>query len=163
MYNAWMPYIIDGHNLIPKLGLRLDDPDDELDLVRLLQDFARVTRHLVEVYFDGAPAGQAGMRKIGTVKAHFVRRDRTADSAIRKRLESMGRSARNWSVVSSDREVRAAVRANKAVSVSSEEFVDQLRSALTAKQKRSETEGQLSKQEVEEWMRVFKQREQNMR
>ena len=24
-----MPYLIDGHNLIPKLGLRLDSPDDE--------------------------------------------------------------------------------------------------------------------------------------
>jgi predicted RNA-binding protein with PIN domain len=154
-----MPFLIDGHNLIPKLGLRLDDPDDELELVRLLQDFARVTRRPVEVYFDGAPAGHAGMRKIGAIKAHFIRRGLTADSAIRKRLESMGRSARNWSVVSSDREVMAVVKTNQAEAIRSEEFADQLRSALTTKQKRSDADSQLSKQEVEEWLRLFKQRE----
>ncbi|MBE7433020.1 MAG: NYN domain-containing protein [Anaerolineales bacterium] len=152
-----MPYLIDGHNLIPKLGLRLDEPDDELELVRLLQDFARITRHPVEVYFDGAPAGQAGMRKIGMIKAHFVRLGQTADTAIRKRLESMGKSARNWSVVSSDREVQAIVKANKAVTIRSEEFVDQLRASLSAGQKSSQEETQLSKQEVEEWLRIFKQ------
>lgn len=152
-----MPYLIDGHNLIPKLGLRLDEPDDELELVRLLQDFARITRHPVEVYFDGAPAGQAGMRKIGMIKAHFVRLGQTADTAIRKRLESMGKSARNWSVVSSDREVQAIVKANKAVTIRSEEFFDQLRASLSAGQKSSQEETQLSKQEVEEWLRIFKQ------
>ncbi|MCE7860303.1 MAG: hypothetical protein DYG86_11015 [Chloroflexi bacterium CFX2] len=152
-----MPYLIDGHNLIPKLGLRLDEPDDELELVRLLQDFARITRHPVEVYFDGAPAGQAGMRKIGMIKAHFVRLGQTADTAIRKRLESMGKSARNWSVVSSDREVQAIVKANKAVTIRSEEFVDRLRASLSAGQKSSQEETQLSKQEVEEWLRIFKQ------
>lgn len=152
-----MPYLIDGHNLIPKLGLRLDEPDDELELVRLLQDFARITRHPVEVYFDGAPAGQAGMRKIGMIKAHFVRLGQTADTAIRKRLESMGKSARNWSVVSSDREVQVIVKANKAVTIRSEEFVDQLRASLSAGQKSSQEETQLSKQEVEEWLRIFKQ------
>lgn len=91
------------------------------------------------------------------MKAHFVRRDRTADSAIRKRLESMGRSARNWSVVSSDREVQAIVKANKAVTIRSEEFVDQLRASLSTGQKSSQEETQLSKQEVEEWLRIFKQ------
>ncbi|MBL0344247.1 hypothetical protein [Candidatus Villigracilis affinis] len=50
-----MPYLIDGHNLIPKVGLRLDSPNDELELARLLQDFARIKRQPVEVYFDGAP------------------------------------------------------------------------------------------------------------
>ncbi len=152
-----MPYLIDGHNLIPKLGLRLDEPDDELELVRLLQDFVRITRHPVEVYFDGAPAGQAGMRKIGIIKAHFVRQGLTADSAICRRLESMGKAAGNWSVVSSDREVQAMVKANKAVTIRSEEFVDQLRAALSTGQKSSQEEAQLSKQEVEEWLRIFKQ------
>jgi predicted RNA-binding protein with PIN domain len=149
-----MPYLIDGHNLIPKLGLRLDEPDDELELVRLLQDFARIKRQQVEVYFDGAPAGQAGMRKLGTVKAHFVRLGQTADSAIRKRLESMGKSAKNWSVVSSDHEVQSAARVNHAGSVSSEEFVKLLRAALTSNTSGS-VEKQISSKEVEEWLRIF--------
>lgn len=154
-----MPFLIDGHNLIPKLGLRLDDPDDEMELVRLLQDFVRVTRHPVEVYFDGAPVGRAGMRKIGTVKAHFVRQGQTADAAIRKRLESMGKAAKNWAVVSSDREVQEAVRVNRANAIRSEDFVNELISASRVGTKKRGAEEKLSKQEVDEWLKIFSRRE----
>ena len=77
-----MPYIIDGHNLIPKLGLRLDSIDDELDLLARLQEFCRLRRTQVEVYFDGAPPGQASTRKAGVVTAHFVRQGSSADASI---------------------------------------------------------------------------------
>src|SRR6266540_6190998 len=102
-----MPYLIDGHNLIPKLGLRLDSMDDEMELVSILQEFHRSSRKEVEVYFDGAPAPHAGTRKLGAITAHFVRLGTTADNAIRDRLKAMGRSAKNWTVISSDRQVRA--------------------------------------------------------
>ena len=37
-----MPYLIDGHNLIPKVrGLSLQSMDDEMELVELLQEFCR--------------------------------------------------------------------------------------------------------------------------
>ena len=153
-----MPFLIDGHNLIPKLGLRLEDPDDELELIRLLQDFARIRRQPVEVYFDGAPAGQAGERKFGSVKAHFVRRGRTADSAIRARLEALAGSAKNWVVVSSDREVQSAARMNRARLTASEEFVKLLREALTGSAPSTEDK-KLSTGEVEEWLNIFGKRE----
>ena len=151
-----MPFLIDGHNLIPKLGLRLDEPDDELELVRLLQDFARIRRQPIEVYFDGAPAGQAGMRKIGTIKAHFVRQGRTADAAIRKRLEDMGKAAKNWVVVSSDQEVKGSARAHQASSLSSEEFANLLRVTLsTATPKKESSEKTISPREVDAWLKIF--------
>lgn len=151
-----MPYLIDGHNLIPKLGLRLEDPDDEKELIRLLQDFARIARHGVEVYFDGAPAGQAGARKVGMIKAHFVRQGQTADAVIRRRLEDMGKSAKNWTVVSSDHEVRRAATASQAVALASEEFVKVMRAALTSVASAKGDEGRnLSAKEVEEWMEIF--------
>lgn len=150
-----MPYIIDGHNLIPKLGLRLDEPDDEMELVRLLQDFARIRRQQVDVYFDGAPAGQAGMRKFGSIKAHFVRQGQTADSAIRRRLEEMGKAAKNWIVVSSDHEVLSAARVHQAHSLRSEEFVKQIRTALTTTTQSGTSESKLSEKEVEEWINLF--------
>lgn len=153
-----MPFLIDGHNLIPKLGLRLEDPDDELELIRLLQDFARIRRQPVEVYFDGAPAGQAGERKFGSVKAHFVRRGRTADAAIRARLEALAGSAKNWVVVSSDREVQSAARMNRARLTASEEFVKLLREALTGSAPSTEDK-KLSAGEVEEWLNIFGKRE----
>ena len=150
-----MPYMIDGHNLIPKLGLRLDEPDDEMELVRLLQDFARIRRQQVDVYFDGAPMGHAGTRKLGTIKAHFVRQGQTADSAIRRRLEEMGKSAKNWVIVSSDHEVQSAAKVNQAQFIRAEEFVKQLRSALITITKEENADSKMSAKEVEEWMKIF--------
>lgn len=153
-----MPYLIDGHNLIPKLGLRLDEPDDELELGRVLQDFARLKRHKVEVYFDGAPPGHAGTRNLGTVRAHFIRLGQTADSAIRARLNKMGKSAKNWVVVSSDREVQSAAKINQAQPMSSDEFVKLLKNTLASAPKTSADEKTLSTREVDEWLDIFNKR-----
>lgn len=150
-----MPYLIDGHNLIPKLGLRLDSPDDEMELVVFLQEFARLKRQQVEVYFDGAPIGHAGTRSLGTVRAHFVRLGQTADNAIRARLGNMGKSAKNWIVVSSDREVQSAARVNQAQYISSEEFVKILREARNSVPKSNTADKKISAQEVEDWLKLF--------
>jgi len=151
-----MAYLVDGHNLIPKLGLRLDSVDDEMDLVSILQEFARLKRTQVEVYFDGAPVGQAGTRRLGTVRAHFVRLGQTADNAIRARLNKLGKSARNWTVVSSDREVQSAARVNQAGSLSSEEFATILRETRRSAAKTTAVDKQLSAREVEDWLQLFK-------
>ena len=151
-----MPYLIDGHNLIPKLGLRLDSPDDEMELVAVLQDFARLKRQQVEVYFDGAPIGHAGTRSLGTVRAHFVRLGQTADNAIRARLSKMGKSAKNWIVVSSDREVQSAARVHQAQFISSEEFVRTLNDTRSSASKVIPGDKKLSAQEVEDWLKLFK-------
>jgi predicted RNA-binding protein with PIN domain len=105
-----MPFLIDGHNLIPRVGLRLDSLDDELELIRLLQEYSRLSRGQVEVYFDNAPAGQPAKQKHGMVTAHFVRRPDIADEAIRQRIAKLGASAKNWTVISSDRRVQAEAR-----------------------------------------------------
>jgi len=152
-----MPYLIDGHNLIPKLGLRLDSPDDEMELVTILQEFCRLERRLVEVYFDGAPAPHAGTRKLGIVTAHFVPLGRTADDAIRKRVIKMGKSAKNWTVVSSDRQVQAESRAAQADVMSSDSFAMLLRQARNSAPKPTD-DRKLSKQEVDEWLKVFEKR-----
>ena len=152
-----MPYLIDGHNLIPKLGLRLDSVDDELELIDILQEFCRREHRQVEVFFDGAPAGQAGTRKLSAVTAHFVRLGSTADDAIRKRLRSLGKAARNWTVVSSDRQVQAETRAVSAEVLSSESFAAQLRQAREAAPKPAH-ERKLSAQEVDDWLKLFEER-----
>jgi uncharacterized protein len=154
-----MPYIIDGHNLIPKLGLRLDSFNDEMDLVTRLQEFCRIRRTTVEVYFDGAPPGQTGIRHAGSVTAHFVRQGSTADSAIEVRLEAMGRSAKNWTVVSSDHRVQRAAQSVHASVISSDEFARQVVTAQTERMKKTKGEANLSPDEVEEWLNVFKKRD----
>ncbi len=154
-----MRYLIDGHNLIPKAGLRLDSPDDELELIRLLQEFARLSRSEVETYFDGAPVGQAGTRKYGIVKAHFVRAGGTADAAIRARLRELGKAAKNWVVVSSDHEVQNAARSSGAACLTSESFVKQMRGAQRAAPKEKSAEEKLPPEEVEKWLKLFRDKE----
>lgn len=150
-----MPYLIDGHNLIPKLGLRLDSLEDEMELVALLQEYCRLTRKSgLEVYFDGAPPGRAGTRKMVSVTAHFVPLESTADDAIRKRLKSLGKSARNWTVVTSDRRVQNEAHAAQAEVISSETFSALLKEARSSTPSPAR-ERKLSAEEIEEWMRIF--------
>jgi len=155
-----MPYLIDGHNLIPKLGLRLDSMDDEMELIAILQEFCRLERTpagRVEVYFDGAPTPHAGTRKLGAITAHFVLLTTTADNAIRNRLKKMGKGAKNWTVVSSDRQVQADVRDAKAEILSSEEFAKTLKRVRNSPRV-SKGERVVSKEEVAEWLRLFDQK-----
>ena len=154
-----MPYLIDGHNLIPKVGLHLNSPDDEMELVAILREFARLKRQQVEVYFDGAPIGQAGTRKLGTVRAHFVPLGQTADSAIRSRLKKMEKDAKNWIIVSSDHEVQSAARVVRAQVVTSDEFVKMLRAATNSAPKANTENKKLSAQEVDEWLKLFREKE----
>ncbi len=150
-----MPYLIDGHNLIPKLGLRLDSPDDEMQLVRVIQEFARLSRREVEVYFDGAPAGQARTKRFGTVTAHFVRVGSTADSAIKQHIKRLGRAARNWTVVTSDRDIQATAREAHAAVISSEQFATQLKQLQSGAEHRME-EPTMTPEELAEWLKLFK-------
>ena len=150
-----MPYLIDGHNLIPKVGLRLDSPDDEMELVAILQEFARLKRQKVEVYFDGAPIGQAGTQSLGTIRAHFVKLGQTADNAIRIRLNKMKKEAKNWTVVSSDREVQNMARVTQAEFLSSEEFVKLLSKVRNSAPKANSDDKKLSSTEVVEWLKIF--------
>jgi predicted RNA-binding protein with PIN domain len=158
-YNLFnMPYLIDGHNLIPKLGLRLDSPDDEMQLVAHLQEFSRLRRAQVEVFFDGAPAGQAGTRKLGMVTANFVRLGSSADAAIETRLERLGKQAKNWTVVSSDGRVQMAAKAVHASAMSSEEFTLEISKAQAMRLTKTKSEAILSPDEVDEWLHVFQRK-----
>jgi len=152
-----MPYLIDGHNLIPKLGLRLDSMDDEMELIAILQEYCRVERKQVEVYLDGAPTPHAGTRKHGSVTAHFVPIKSTADNAIRQRLKKMGKSAKNWTVISSDHRVQLEARAAQAEVISSDVIANTLKQARNSAPKPTENR-KLSSQEVDDWLKLFEER-----
>jgi len=156
-----MNFIIDAHNLISKLpGLDLSMPDDEQRLIELLIRYARTGAHRVEVYFDAAPAGQAGEQSFGRVRAHFVHQRRTADQAIRQKVRSLRQASKNWVVVSSDLSVQVAAREAHAGVMRAEDFASQLEDSLQAsagvsKAAQDET---LSEAEVKEWLAIFKAR-----
>ncbi len=153
-----MPYLIDGHNLIPKVpGLSLETLDDEMQLVELLLDFCRRRRKQVEVFFDKAPVGYPRSRNFGAVIARFVREGQTADEAIRSRLTRLGRQARNWTVVSSDQAVQSAARAARAHFISAEAFSQELFLTIqdTASDPGKQTDPLLSEDEVDTWLDIF--------
>ena len=152
-----MNYLVDGHNLIPKIpGMSLEALDDEQRLIELLQVYCRVRRQTVEVFFDRAALGRAGRRQAGVVVAHFVRQGRTADESIVARLDQLEKAARNWTVVTSDRRVQTEARVRQAKVVSSEEFAGELMAALQdAQVARRNEPGKMSDSEMDEWLKLF--------
>jgi uncharacterized protein len=152
-----MSILIDGHNLIPKIpGLALRQVNDENDLIELLQTYCRLKQKNAVVYFDGAPAGYDGRKQLGRVTAVFVRQGKTADEAIHQHLQRLGNSARNWQVVSSDRQIVAEAVAARAQVISSSVFAQQIAEAVEqAAVSGGITERKLSEQELSEWYRVF--------
>ena len=153
-----MPYLVDGHNLIPKIpGLALSDLEDEQRLIELLVEFGNRQAKQVEVFFDNAPPGGTRARSFGRVLARFVRQGTTADEAIRKRLGTLGRTARNWTVVSSDQAVQAEARAAQAHVLSSDAFARLLSQSIdtTRPDPGASADASLRPEDVDEWLRLF--------
>jgi len=153
-----LAYLVDGHNLIPKLGIRLDDPDDELKLIERLQEFSRASRKKIEVFFDHAPAGFAGSRRYGMVNAHFVRSGATADEAILSYLRRLRRAAVNWTVVSSDLHVQTEARALRALVMASEDFARLIERTQPGSQVGKQDEV-VNDEDVQEWLDIFGENE----
>lgn len=151
-----MVMIIDGHNLIAQLpGISLTDPDDEEKLIKQLQEYCRIRRKTIEVYFDRAPAGYAGKEKHGLVQAIFVPSVSTADEAIMARLKKLGKRAKNVRVISSDRQVQQAARAAHATVTSSEDFVAEWQSLLAEEPDLDPRNKPLTQAEIEAWEDLF--------
>jgi predicted RNA-binding protein with PIN domain len=153
-----MGFLIDGHNLIAKIpGMSLSAIDDERDLIDLLQNFYRMHRKAIEVYFDGAAPGNSGKRRFGVITAYFVRQGSTADAALVQRMQVLRRQAKNWIVVSSDRRVQCEARAMGYLVLGSASFAGDLQTASmenstgTLMGKKGDANGG----ELDEWMRLF--------
>jgi uncharacterized protein len=153
-----MKYIIDGHNLIPKItGLSLKEMDDEARLIQILVRYCQKKRDRIIVFFDKAAPGHQGAHNYGAVSAFFVSERRKADDAIHDYLIARQREARNFIVVSSDRQVQQDARSFHAGVLSTEAFSEQLSKRLTlTAQNTSELDTDLlPPEEVAEWEKLF--------
>ncbi|MEA4812417.1 MAG: NYN domain-containing protein [Anaerolineaceae bacterium] len=150
-----MQYLIDGHNLIPKMpGLSLSDPEDEENLIQALSSWAKTGRHKMVVFFDRAPLGRSGTRKAHAISAVFVPAGKTADSAIMDALSRLKGNAKNVTVVSSDRMIQAAARAVHAAILRSEDFSKMVAESRTA-QVSAQEPAALTSDEIKEWELLF--------
>ncbi len=150
-----MPYLIDGHNVIGQMrDISLSDPHDEDRLVALLVAWCHRRGASATVYFDRGAPGVDGAARRGRLTVRFVRPPRTADVAIEDHLRRLGRGARDWTVVSSDHDVRQAARRSGARTVDSAAFAARLRTSSAAPA--SEKPEGSSQEEVSAWLKEFR-------
>jgi len=153
-----MQYIIDGHNLIPQIrGLSLRDLDDEQALVEVLTPFLRATSSRALVFFDKAAQGHEGKRNFGLVHAVFVPASQSADAAIENHIQKLGTSARNQTLVSSDRRVRAAGRSRYMSILTSAEFAQKIQAHAETHTTQTPVEQKLTPEEIAQWEELFSQ------
>ena len=157
-----MAYLIDGHNLIGKMrDISLSSLNDEAQLINRLQEFCRIKHKSIEVYFDGAPPGSVRTQSFGSLKVIYVSQRITADSQIIRRLRKLGKAARNWTVVTSDRQIQVEAHAQHAVVITSEDFAKEMESLLFSRNSRGggyKVDIKLSEDEVDEWLKLFNSR-----
>ena len=157
--------MIDGHNLIAQMpGMTLADPDDEVQLVLRLRQFAARKKQKITVVFDhGVPGGWSRDLSTGPVKVVFAGSHSNADRVILERIRE-AKTPTDIKLVSSDGEIRRMAQAHRVEVIPSQEFVLTLfkpppegRDAREAKPQSDKREDvRLSKDEVKEWMRLFK-------
>lgn len=154
-----MTYLIDGHNLIPKLaGMSLDQLDDEQELIERLAAFSVRHKRQVEIFFDRAHLNNMNDYQRNRVHVHFVRLPMTADDAILTRLLGTGKAARNYTVVSGDRAVQERARRLGAGILSSQSFARQLDAdSSAAKKNKASPPGGEYQNDIQEWLDLFNQ------
>jgi len=150
-----MPYLIDGHNLIGAFpGMALSDPDDEHQLLRILERFGHATRRKVVVFFDRGQPGMGPLSRAGSmVRAHFVPPPQQADDAILEFLRGR-KDARHYTIVSSDTKVCDRSRRAGAKVVSSQEFAREVRDRLRQAGKEKPPD---APEDFDLWMDIFRE------
>ncbi len=156
-----MPLLVDGHNLIGQIpGIKLSDADDEGELIMLLRRYSTAKRsRQVVVVFDHGVYGHPQKLDGYGITCHFARSPQDADAHLIKRLRALKRP-RDWTLVTSDRQVMRVAEERGVKVISSQEFARQLlaapaRVAALPEEKR---DVQLSEAEIAEWMEIFQNR-----
>lgn len=150
-----MPLVIDGHNLIGQLpGLRLDDPDDERQLVELLRRYLARVKKTGTVVFDRGSAAAPHNLSNRTLAVRFAKPPRTADDVIVD-LVRRERNPRGLTVVTSDARLAQLARQAGATVQPAAEFGRALRATPSGP---AQKETGLSAEEVAEWEQTFRRR-----
>ena len=119
--------IIDGYNLIGIARGNLEKARN--DIIDKLCKYSSLKDHSVKIVFDGLKYWQNVETKmrIGNVSIIFSRLGEKADFVIKRILS---KAAKQWIVVSSDREISGFADRKDLISLTSEEFESRLYSCL---------------------------------
>ena len=152
-----MPYLIDGHNLIASLpGISLDDPDDEAKLVIRLKGFVARRRNRCIVVFDGGLPGGFSAMSNNVIRVIFAAdQHSSADRVIQRRIRRTPDAA-NWTLVSSDNELRHVASSCGMRQMTSIKFARLMQSGGGDHPERGEEINPIiPEDELEHWLRVF--------
>jgi hypothetical protein len=157
-----MNLLVDGHNLIGQIpGLSLSDPEDEAKLVMLLRGYAAAKRgRQVLVVFDRGVYGHPQRLDGYGVVCQFARSPQDADTQIVRQLDRL-RGRRDWAVVTADRALVRAAEERQIAVIDSRRFAQQLgeKPAKRVRPIPEKRELPPSAAEVEEWLRLFGERD----
>ena len=152
-----MPLLVDGHNLIGQIpGIKLSDADDEGKLVMLLRRYSTAKRsRQVVVVFDHGVYGHPQTLDGYGVSCHFARSPQDADAQLIKRIRALKRP-RDWTLVTSDRQVVRAAQEYGVRVISSHEFARRLLApSQPAAAPDEQRDIRQSEAQIDEWLRLF--------
>jgi uncharacterized protein len=153
-------FFIDGHNLLH--SVQKDDPDSgpisDVRLCHIIGSYLKLTGQSGEIIFDGiGPPDKSGFEDISNLEVFFAGLGTDTDTVIEDKI-SLNTAPRRLRVVSSDRRLRKAARARKAISIKSEVFWNNMQKQLSrrkaAKEPRAKRRG-LSESETRQWLDIF--------
>ena len=155
-----MPVIIDGYNLLWLIQETSEAPESigDVQLCRVVGRYLKLTGEKGEIVFDGTgPPDKSGFDNISNLEVFFTGLATDADTVIEDKIRA-NTAPRRLTVVSSDRRLRKAARARKAMAMKSEVFWSNLQKQLRSKKKIEEPAAKregLSRSETEQWLKFF--------
>ncbi len=154
-----MPVIIDGHNLL----WAIQNPDEDISITdvamcRTLDTYFAITNEKAEIIFDGiGPPDKSGFNNMSSLDITFSGPNTDCDSIIEQRIIDSTAPA-HLTVVSTDRKIRDAAAARKAVSIQSDEFWAMVTKRLSKQKRGSEPAAKrtgLTESETQIWLKAF--------
>ena len=154
-----MPVIIDGHNLLWAVQNLEDVPNiSEVALCQILDPYLGLIKQSAEIIFDGAgPLNKSGFETLKNIDVTFSGRSCDCDTIIEDRILA-STAPKRLTIVSTDRRLRNAAGARKAISITSEDFWDEVKKRLEKHKPAKEPPGKrkgLTQSETELWLKTF--------
>jgi predicted RNA-binding protein with PIN domain len=163
-------FIIDGHNLLHSIqkadacrGVALTRLESsgaisDVGLCRIVGRYLKQIGQKGEIIFDGTgPRDKSGFDNISNLEVFFAGLGTDTDTVIEDKVVA-NTAPRRLTIVSSDRRLRKAARARKAISLKSEVFWSNIQKQLSRKKTTKEPAAKrrgLSDGETKQWLEFF--------
>lgn len=153
-----MPFLIDGHNLLWALQRVSEEAISDIQLCRSIERYLKIISENGVIVFDGTgPPDREPFMNLAGLEVLFSGLRKEADDIIEDKITA-NTAPKRLTVISSDRRVRKAANARKAVSIKSESFWINVEKQLSKKRpirEPLEKRHGLSESETDQWLDMF--------